>query len=142
MSQSRGSQRGGKKISYDQSPLSALLSFRKRGRLKPKANGGQAARDSFFMPDLLMCSPDKTLLPATSQRESTVYGLHLGKIGHRVWVPLFESWDCFLPLISAGDKLSLLRLKPGMMQTSEAISGHNQNLSTTRTRLSTSFPLL
>lgn len=116
--------------------------LQKEREIKAKSNGGQAARDSFFMPDLLMCSPDKTLLLANSQQVSTVYGLHLGEIGHRVWVPLFESWDCFLPLICDGDKLSLLRLKPGLMQTSEAIREHNQNLSTTRNWLSTAFPLL
>lgn len=131
----------GKKNTLRSESTLCPFELQKEREIKAKSNGGQAARASFFMPDLLMCSPDKTLLPATSQRGSTVYGLHLGKIGHRVWVPLFESWDCFLPLISAGDKLSLLRLKPGMMQTSEAISGHNQNLSTTRTWLSTSFPL-
>ena len=63
MSQSRGCWR--EKISWDQSPHCALLGCRERVRWKPKA-GVRLPTTCFFLPDLLMGSPDST--PPCTQR--------------------------------------------------------------------------
>lgn len=74
-----------------QGSLHALLSSRNRVRWKPKARGsGCPVRASFCLTWWAQIK-----LPSLQPARKWVlfYGLHLGLVGHQVWVPLREIWD-------------------------------------------------